>query len=136
MQISNMALPRAARSPFTRGAEKLGVLALYRAPRDVKILCSQRFVRLFATGGCSLILAFYLSELGVSDTRIGLFMSLTLVGNMVIAFCLTLVADRVGRRIILGGGALLMTISGLIFGLNRNFWILLAAAVLGVISPR
>ena len=131
-----MASAAANENSSRRHAGKLGLLNLLQSPRDIKILCMQRFVRLFAIGGCALILAFYLAELGMSDTIIGLFMSLTLVGNMIIAFCLTLVADKLGRRNILAGGALLMTISGLIFGLSDNFWILLAAAVFGVISPR
>lgn len=62
-------------------------------------------------------------------------MSLTLVGD-VISFALTLLADGVGRKIILGGGALLMVMSGVVFASTGNFWCLLAASVFGVISPK
>jgi MFS family permease len=93
-------------------------------------------VRLFAYGGSTLILAAYLSEIGVSETRTGLFMTLTLAGDVFISFCLTLVADALGRRVILGLGAILMAASGVAFAFTDNYWALLAAAILGVITPR
>ena len=116
--------------------EELGLRSIYNSPMDTKFLCIQRFVRLFAYGGSTLILVLYLSALGISDTRIGLFMTLTLVGDVLISFCLTLVADAIGRKTILAAGAALMTGSGVLFGLSGNYWVLLAAAVFGVISPR
>ncbi|KAE8352695.1 major facilitator superfamily domain-containing protein [Aspergillus coremiiformis] len=114
---------------------ELGLLSLWQSSLDVKLLCAQRFVRLFAYGGSTLILASYLSTLGISDARIGLFMTLTLVGDVVISFFLTLFADAMGRKAVLLLGSALMVGSGIIFALFGNFWILLAAAVLGVISP-
>ena len=61
-------------------------------------------------------------------------MTLTLVGDVVLGIVLTMIADRVGRRKIILVGSLLMIMSGTVFALFENFWILLAAAVLGVIS--
>lgn len=121
---------------WTRALEELGLVTLWRSSRDVKLLCAQRFVRLFAYGGSTLILASYLSALHIPDDRIGLFMTLTLVGDVVISFLLTLFADAMGRKAVLALGSVLMAGSGVVFGLFENFWILLAAAVLGVISPR
>lgn len=115
---------------------ELGLVSLYRSTLDVKLLCIQRFVRLFAYGASTLILVAFLRELDISATRIGLFMTLTLAGDVVISFILTLYADRIGRRFILTLGALLMIGSGVVFALLDNYWILLAAAILGVISPR
>ena len=120
---------------FVRCLEEVGIVSVYRSHTDSKLLIFQRFVRLFAYGSSTLILAAYLSDLGISDARIGLFMTLTLVGDVLIGFCLTLVADRLGRRRMLGLGALLMAVSGIVFAISGNYWILLAAAVLGVISP-
>jgi MFS family permease len=116
--------------------EELGLRSIYNSPIDTKFLCIQRFVRLFAYGGSTLILVLYLSALGISDTKIGLFMTLTLAGDVFISFCLTLVADAIGRKTILAAGAVLMAGSGVIFGLSGNYWVLLAAAIFGVISPR
>lgn len=116
--------------------EELGLITMWKSSLDVKLLCAQRFVRLFAYGGSTLILASYLSAIGISDDRIGLFMTLTLVGDVVISFFLTLFADRMGRKAVLSLGSILMAGSGVIFALFGNYWILLAAAVFGVISPR
>lgn len=121
---------------LTRALDELGLVNLYRSSLDVKVLCIQRFVRLFAYGGSTLILVSFLSTLNIPDAQIGLFMTLTLIGDVLISLALTLVADNLGRRAILAMGAALMTVSGVVFGLVSNYWILLLAAVLGVISPR
>ncbi|KAL6871322.1 major facilitator superfamily domain-containing protein [Trichoderma novae-zelandiae] len=114
---------------------ELGLVSLHHSRPDVKLLCLQRFVRLFAYGASTLVLVLYLQALGISKTRIGLFMTLTLVGDVCISFCLTLVADGLGRKAILALGALLMTGSGIAFAICENYWVLLAAAIFGVISP-
>jgi predicted MFS family arabinose efflux permease len=121
---------------FPRVVEELGLLSVYRSPFDTKLLILQRIVRLFAYGSSTLILVLYLSALNIPDSRIGLFMTLTLVGDVVISFLLTLTADSLGRRRMLAFGAILMTASGVIFALSGNYWVLLVAAVFGVISPR
>ncbi|CAK7275471.1 hypothetical protein SEPCBS119000_006709 [Sporothrix epigloea] len=60
---------------------------------------------------------------------------MTLLGDAVISLVLTAITDRVGRRRILSVGSLLMAGSGVIFALSGNFWILLLASIVGVISP-
>lgn len=125
-----------AKSLLSRLAEELGVLSILHSSRDTKLLCLQRFTRLFAYGASTLILALYLSSLGSSDTRIGLFMTLTLLGDVVISLLLTLVADGLGRRRILVLGAALMIASGIVFAISGNYWVLVAASIFGVISPR
>jgi MFS family permease len=87
-----------------------------------------------AYGTNSLILALFFSALKFSDFYIGLFMTLTLLGDVLLSLLLTLVADRVGRRRVLFLGSFLMVLSGAVFALCENFWILLIAAVFGVIS--
>lgn len=119
----------------SRAAREIGLAALYDSPKDAKLLILQRFVRLFAYGSSTLILALYLSALGISDTKIGLFMTLTLVGDILISFVLTLTADWLGRRRVLALGALMVTFSGVVFATVGNFWGLLAGAIIGVISP-
>jgi MFS family permease len=116
--------------------EELGLVSLYSSTIDTKLLCIQRFVRLFAYGASTLILVAYLSAVGISETRIGLFMTLTLVGDVCISFLLTLFADALGRKAILALGAALMTVAGAMFALFGNYWVLLIAAIVGVISPR
>ena len=116
--------------------EELGLVSLYSSTIDTKLLCIQRFVRLFAYGSSTLILVAYLKALGVSETKIGLFMTLTLIGDTAISFMLTLFADALGRKAILALGAALMTVAGVMFALFENYWVLLFAAIVGVISPR
>jgi MFS family permease len=121
---------------FKRLYAEIGVGALVAAPRDIKILCLRRLLRLIAYGGTTLILMLYLSSLNITDTKVGLFMTLTLLGDVGIGLLTTAFADRVGIRTTLALGSLLMSASGVVFALSSNYWVLLVASVLGVISPR
>ena len=121
---------------LTKVLEELGLVSLYHSTIDTKLLCIQRYVRLFAYGGSTLILVAYLTAIGTSETRSGLFMTLTLIGDTIISFFLTLFADALGRKATLALGAALMACSGAVFALSGNYWVLLAAAIFGVISPR
>jgi MFS family permease len=120
---------------LARVLDEVGLVPLYHSPRDTKIIIVQRFVRLFAYGGATLILVSYLSALGIPDSKIGLFMTMTLVGDVAISFLLTLITDAIGRRFMLALGAALMSASGIVFGLSGSYWVLLAASIFGVISP-
>lgn len=111
-----------------------GLHSLHETGRDAWLIVLTRCTRMLAYGTNSLILALFFSALQFSDTYIGLFMTLTLLGDVLLSVLLTLVADRVGRRRILFLGSFLMVLSGAAFALFENFWILLTAAVLGVIS--
>ena len=130
------AMSKYATNLLSRLASELGLYSILSSPRDTKVLCLQRFVRLFAYGASTLILALYLSSVGISDARIGAFMSLTLLGDVVISFALTLFADGLGRRRILVLGAAMMTASGVVFAFSGNYWVLVVASIVGVISPR
>lgn len=126
----------ARKSLVIRVLEELGLISLYNSSFDVKLLCLQRLVRLFAYGISTLVLVAYLETLGATKTEIGLFMTLTLVGDVCISFLLTLFADGLGRKAILALGSILMIASGVVFAVSGNYWVLLIAAIFGVISPR
>ncbi|KAK1764249.1 MFS general substrate transporter [Phialemonium atrogriseum] len=111
-----------------------GLRSVYSTGRDAWLIILCRTCRMFAHGAISLILALFFAELRVSDSHIGLFMTLTLAGDVVLSLALTLVADHVGRRRTLAVGAVLMIMSGTAFALCENYWVLLLAAVVGVIS--
>ncbi|WPC67234.1 MFS transporter [Rhodoferax ferrireducens] len=102
---------------------------------DLKILFTTRVVRLFCYGFLSLLLALYLVQVGLTDPQIGLLFSLTLAGDAAVSLWLTTSADRFGRRRTLQIGALLMLGAGLVFILTDNIVLLMAAAIVGVISP-
>jgi MFS family permease len=116
-------------------ANELGLATMRRAGSDVYILILARYIRLVAYGAVALILALYFRELGFTDSQIGLFMTLTLLGDVFISLLLTLIADSIGRRTILLGGAIAMATSGAVFATTSNYVALLSAAIIGVISP-
>jgi MFS family permease len=98
------------------------------------LLFATRALRMFAYGMLSVILLLYLSALG-HQPRAGLLLTLTLVGDIFVSLYLTTSADRHGRKRTLLIGALLMVLAGAAFATSANFWVLLTAATIGVISP-
>ncbi|KAI5919600.1 major facilitator superfamily domain-containing protein [Camillea tinctor] len=114
--------------------DEFGIASVYNTGRDAWLIIFSRACRMFAYGAAALIIALFFAALEFSDYYIGLFMTLTLIGDVLLSLGLTLVADRVGRRRVLLAGATLMIISGAVFTYFENFWILLLAAVVGVIS--
>jgi MFS family permease len=102
---------------------------------DAPLLFSTRIVRLFAYGSLSVVLVLYLAELGMSETRIGWLLSLTLAGDTLVTLAIATRADRLGRKRMLLLGAGLMLLAGLVFALTRDPLVLLLAAIVGVISP-
>ncbi|KAK8111922.1 major facilitator superfamily domain-containing protein [Apiospora kogelbergensis] len=113
---------------------EFGIVSIHDSGRNAWIIILARACRMFAHGAISLILAIYFAALEFTDHQIGLFMTLTLLGDVFLGTFLTLIADRVGRRKVLLGGSFLMIFSGVIFATFENFWILLFAAVVGVVS--
>jgi MFS family permease len=102
---------------------------------DIRLLFATRVVRMFSYGLLAVILALYLSKAGLSDTEIGLLLTLTLLGDTIISLWITTRADRMGRKRMLIVGALLMAFAGILFAVTRDFYLLLFAATVGVISP-
>ena len=106
-----------------------------RQGRDVPLLFATRILRLFAYGFLSVVLMLYLAELGLNENRIGLLLTLTLVGDTVISLAITTTADRIGRKTMLILGGVLVVFAGILFASTANFFLLLTAATIGVISP-
>jgi MFS family permease len=102
---------------------------------DGNFLFITRIARMFGYGFLSVVLVLYLEQIGLSQVRIGLLLTLTLIGDTIISLWITTNADRVGRRRMLIVGALLMIFAGILFAITRNFAFLLIAATIGVISP-
>ena len=102
---------------------------------DGRMLFSTRIARLFAYGFLSVVLVLYLAQAGLNEASIGLLLTLTLIGDTAISLWLTTRADRFGRRRTLIVGAGLMIFAGLLFAITKDFFVLLIAATIGVISP-
>src|SRR5947207_10420587 len=109
--------------------------ALRALSRDAWLLFVTRFARLFAYGSLSVILVFYLISLGLTETQVGLVLTLTLVGDVIVSLYLTTRADRIGRRRMLIIGSILMAAAGLAFASTSNLLFLIVAGTIGVISP-
>lgn len=115
-------------------AELPQFVVLRSLSRDGRLLFATRVLRLFAYGLVSVVLVLYLTELGFSETQVGLLLSLTLVGDIVLSLAITTRADRTGRRLMLVAGAVLMALSGLIFAATHSYVLLLLVATAGVFS--
>src|SRR5262245_61519219 len=87
---------------------------------DGRLLFLTRCVRRYAYGFLSVILVFYLSELGLSEAQVGVLLTLILLGDTAISLCITTAADRRGRRRMLIVGSLLMVVVGLVFAYSEN----------------
>src|SRR5258706_10454305 len=109
--------------------------ALKALSRDGWLLFITRFTRLFAYGSLSVILIFYLTGIGLSESQAGLLLTLTLAGDVVVSLFLTTRADRIGRRRMLIIGAILMVAAGSAFASTHNLFFLIVAGTIGVISP-
>ncbi len=103
--------------------------------RDRWLLFGTRGLRMFAFGSVSVVLVLSLRAAGLSDQQVGLLLTLTLAGDLVVSLLVTSVADRVGRRRMLLVGAVLMIASGIVFTITRDFVWLMIAATVGVLSP-
>jgi MFS family permease len=109
--------------------------ALHELTPDARLLFLTRFTRLFSYGPVSVVLVLYLTEVGLSEAKIGILLSLTLLGDTLISLGLTTRADRIGRRRTLTIGTILIAGAGLAFASTSNFLILAVAGTIGVISP-
>lgn len=114
--------------------QEFGVSSVVSSGRDTWLVILMRTCRMFAFGAVSLVFALFLSALGYSDVWIGFFLTATMAGEVVISLGISLIADQVGRRRVLFCGAALMVASGMIFIVFENYWLLLLAATIGVIS--
>lgn len=108
---------------------------MFRLNTNIRLLFATRIVRLFCYGFLSVILALYLAQAGLNEKTIGLLFTLTLAGDAGITLWLTTSADRFGRRRTLLVGAMLMAGAGLVFLVTRNPLLLMASAIIGVLSP-
>jgi len=132
--VSRSGMASALFRPFVWFYYAFGLDSINDVGRNAYLIILARTCRTFAYGTNSLILALFFAELQFSDYRIGLFMTLTLLGDVFMGLGLTFIADSLGRRRVLFAGSFLMVLSGIAFAVFEKFWILLFAAVIGVVS--
>src|SRR5262245_11681063 len=94
---------------------------------DTKLLFLTRSARLFSYGMLSVVLVLYLTGIGLTGSQTGLLLTLILAGDTAVSLVLTTQADRIGRKLMLIVGAVLMLAAGLTFALTQNFLLLVLA---------
>ncbi|HZT06517.1 MAG TPA: MFS transporter [Chloroflexota bacterium] len=102
---------------------------------DGWLLFATCWMRNFAYGFLSVIFGLYLISLGLHVAAVGAIVTAVLAGGAALTLVLTSFADRVGRRLVLMAGAVLMAISGAAFAWTSQPALLTAAAILGSMSP-
>jgi MFS family permease len=129
--------PPARESPAdpASGIDSGLVASLRGLDRNGRLLFLTRVLRMFAYGFLAVVLVLYLAGLGLDALTIGAILTLTLVGDTLISLWLTTRADRIGRRLVLVAGSLMMAGAGLSFAVTDSVPLLILAATIGVISP-
>src|SRR5260370_19780977 len=102
---------------------------------DGRQLFATRMVRMFAYGLIAIVLGLYLSQVGFSDTQVGLILSLTLLGDAAVSLPITIIADRLGRRRMLIVGSGLLIFAGVVFALTTSILFITLPSIIGTISP-
>jgi len=111
------------------------IASLRGLDRNGRLLFATRILRLFGYGFLAVVLVLYLAAIGLDAGPIGLILTLTLLGDTLISLWLTTHADRLGRRLVLIVGSLLMVAAAIVFASTDVFVILVIAGAIGVISP-
>ena len=103
--------------------------------RDGRLLFAMRTLRMFGYGFLAVVLVLYLAAAGLDPLAVGIVLTLTLVGDVVISLWLTTHADRFGRRRVLVAGAFLMLLAGIVFAATSWLPLLILAGAIGGITP-
>ena len=111
------------------------VASLRGLDRDGRLLFAMRTLRMFGYGFLAVVLVLYLAAAGLDPLAVGIVLTLTLVGDVVISLWLTTNADRFGRRRVLVAGSLLMLLAGIVFAATSWLPLLILAGAIGVVSP-
>ena len=82
--------------------------------RDGKLIILTRGVCTFARSSIAILLALYLDKLGFSLVQIGAFLSAGIAGSAFLAFLVSLISEKVGRRRLLIMFTLMSIAAGLI----------------------
>jgi MFS family permease len=105
------------------------------ATYDSRRLITTRALRGIGDGIVSVLLASYLTEIGLSPARIGWIVFATLFGSALVTLWAGFATRRIGTRRMFLGAALLMVATGLGFVYARSFWLLSVVAFVGTMNP-
>jgi predicted MFS family arabinose efflux permease len=105
------------------------------ATSDAAVLLETRALRALGDGMVSVILAAYLTAVGLSDVRIGVVVTITLLGSAALTLTVGLRAHAYPRRQLLRLVSVLMIVTGLGFAAFTSFWPLAVVGLIGTLNP-
>jgi MFS family permease len=105
-----------------------------RQPGDARLIVTARALRSYAYGMLAVALGIALSAEGFSPAAIGALVTVSLVGDFCGTYLIGVFADRWGRRRTLAALALILALTGMVFGLVRFYPMLLVAAFFGTLG--
>jgi len=105
-----------------------------RSP-DASLLLRTRGLRAFADGFISLVLPFYLTELGYDAFEVGLIATATLLGSGLLTLLTGLHAWRFRVSRLLAAATWAMIATGVLFVATTAFWPLVLVALVGPLNP-
>jgi MFS family permease len=103
-------------------------------PYDIAAAFLAKALRSINYGSIAPVFFLYCLAIGFDEFRAGALLTGILVGDIVVSLYLSTNADRIGRRKVLVIGSALKVLAGVTFYLSQDFYVLLAAGVVGVIS--
>lgn len=124
----------ASQEPGLNRSAALGLMPA-SATADARTLLVTRALRGFADGAVSVLLADYLSLIGLSPLQIGAIITGTLLGSAALTLAFGLLGHRLGLRRLLLAASALMFATGLGFLGVTAFWPLFVVAVAGTLNP-
>ena len=131
-------MPTASRGREPRGEHRRGFAANERdglVTADGRLLTRTRALRAFGDGMTSVVLAVYLTGIGLSDLQIGVVITLMLLGSAALTLAVGVKGSAVPRKRILSLASILMIATGLGFTLLTGFWPLAVVGLLGTLNP-
>jgi MFS family permease len=106
-----------------------------RTSRAASLLLVARSARGWADGVASVLLASYLTRLGLSPVEVGAIVTGTLLGSALLTIGLGIIGDRFAARSVLLVAAWVMLFTGVAFAGLTTFWPLLVVAFVGTLNP-
>ena len=104
-------------------------------PGPTTCLYFARAIRDFGDGFVAVLLAVYLTELGLGAFQVGVVATTALFGSALMTLGIGLLGASVGRRRLLTLASALMVATGLAFAVSGSYAVLLLVAFIGTVNP-
>jgi predicted MFS family arabinose efflux permease len=105
------------------------------ASSDAAVLLQTRGIRALGDGLVSVVLAAYLTAVGLGEVRIGIVITATLLGSAALTLTVGLRAHAYPRRRLLRFASFLMIATGIGFAVFTDFWPLALIGLIGTLNP-